>query len=536
MKKYIYLLACLLGCTACFDENPKSQLTEDEAFSNATDLYLNSVITLYNYIGGTADSEGLQGTYRGVYDYNTFTTDEALVPTRGADWYDGGFWQGLYLHEWTADDTALYNTWSYLYKVVVLCNQSIARLEQHAALLTEHEKLVSQGEVRAIRALFYYYLLDMFGSIPLCVSQDVALPDVKQSSRSEVFRFVVKELQEVLPYLPESMSQLTDYYYGRITRPVAWFLLMKLALNAEIYADDNWTDGVQLEGKNIYFTVDGQQLNAWQTVQAYGRLLTAFGYRLETDYTRNFARDNESSMENIFVIPMDKMLYATVFKNIFRSLHYNHGSALSRYQENGSCATVSTVRAYGYATPQEDSRFALNFFSDTVRVDGKLIYLDNGRPLVYSPLEAKLDLSGSPYEKTAGARMSKYAIDRTAYSDGQLQNNDIVLFRYADVLLMMAEANIRNGEDGSAELNQVRARVGMGARPATLDNVLQERLLELMWEGWRRQDLIRFRRFTAAYDERPQLAGESSGYTTVFPIPNKARELNKNLKQHTGYK
>ena len=156
MKKYVYLLACLLGCTACFDETPKSQLTEDEAFSTNTDLYLNTVVTLYNYIGGTTDSEGLQGTYRGVYDYNTFTTDEALVPTRGVDWYDGGFWQGLYLHEWTADDTALYNTWSYLYKVVVLCNQSLSRLEQHASLLSESEKQVSQGEVRAIRALFYY--------------------------------------------------------------------------------------------------------------------------------------------------------------------------------------------------------------------------------------------------------------------------------------------------------------------------------------------------------------------------------------------
>ena len=66
-----------------------------------------------------------------------------------------------------------------------------------------------------------------------------------------------------------------------------------------------------------------------------------------------------------------------------------------------------------------------------------------------------------------------------------MQNNDIVLYRYADVLLMKAEAKVRNGEDGSAELNAVRTRVGMPARKTTLATILDERLLELMWEGWR---------------------------------------------------
>ena len=92
-----------------------------------------------------------------------------------------------------------------------------------------------------------------------------------------------------------------------------------------------------------------------------------------------------------------------------------------------------------------DSRYRYNFFSDSVWVDGNLVYLDNGEPLVYHPLEVKLDLTGSPYEKTAGARMSTHEIDRTAYNDGWLQSNDIVLFRYGDALLMVAEAKVRNG-------------------------------------------------------------------------------------------
>ena len=131
--------------------------------------------------------------------------------------------------------------------------------------------------------------------------------------------------------------------------------------------------------------------------------------------------------------------------------------------------------------------------------------------------------------------MSKYEIDRKAHADGKLQDNDIVLFRFADVLLMRAEAQVRNGDNGQADLDAVRTRAGMPTRPATLANILAERRLELMWEGSRRQDLIRYGLFAAAYDLRPQLDGEASGYTTVFPIPSKAIELNHRLTQNAGY-
>ena len=109
--------------------------------------------------------------------------------------------------------------------------------------------------------------------------------------------------------------------------------------------------------------------------------------------------------------------------------------------------------------------------------------MDNGQQLEYFPLELKLNLTGSSYVKTAGARMAKYEVDRTSHSDGRQPDNDIVLFRYADALLMKSEAKVRNGEDGSLELNEVRGRVGMPYREATLENILKERLLELVWEA-----------------------------------------------------
>ena len=530
--KTFCLFLCLPLLTACLDETPKGQLDEKQAYATATALYINAVASLYNYIGGSNDSQGLQGTYRGVYDYNTFTTDEAIIPIRGGDWYDGGFWQHLYRHEWTADDEALYDTWSYLYKVVVLCNRSLSVIDSHKHLLTATQLSQYTAEVRAVRALFYYELLDLFASVPIDTVYSTPLEDVRPAPRSEVFRFVVSKLQQTATLLARERSNSEGNYYGRVTRPVAWFLLARLALNAEVYCDDDWTDGHRPDGSKIFFNVDGRQLNAWQTCEAYVDSLTAFGYRLADDYASNFAVHNETSVENIFTIPMDKQLYTNEFKNLFRSRHYNHGGALGMDAENGSCATLYAVRAYGYGTDSVDSRWAINFFADTVSVDGHIVSLDNGQPLIYQPLAVAINLTGNEYEKTGGARMSKYEIDRTAYSDGKLQNNDIVLFRYADALLMKAEAKVRDGGDGSAELNSVRRRVGMPSRPATLDNILQERLLELMWEGCRRPDLIRFGRFGQSYDIRQALPNEDTGYTTVFPIPTKAINLNGNLKDN----
>lgn len=530
-----WALICLAMLSSCLDENPRDQIDEEKAYTSASTLFNNAVGTLYNYIGGSQPSQGLQGTYRGVYDYNTLTTDEAIIPIRGGDWYDGGFWQDLYLHTWKPSDSALEDTWDYLYKVIVLCNKALTTLNSHSDLLSATQLTQYNAEVRALRAMFYWYTMDMWGSIPLITSSTQTLADTRQSSRSEVFNFIVSELQAVEPLLPNEKSNLQGDYYGRMTRPVVDFLLAKLCLNAEVYSDDSWTDQSHADGNNITFNVDGKQLNAWEACIAYCDKLTDDGYTLMPNRAENFAVHNENSTENIFTIPLDKTLYAAQFRNLFRSRHYAHGGAYGTASENGTCATIATVHEYGYHTDSLDNRWKQDFYSDTVFVDGSTIALDGGDVLVYYPLEVEVNLTYSPYIRTAGARMKKYEVDRNAYNDGNNPDNDIVLFRYADAVLMKAEAKVRNGESGQAELDAIRRRVGMPLRPATLTNILSERRLELMWEGWRRNDLIRYGIYSNAYDLRPQLSGESNGYTTVFPIPSNALDLNTQLSQNPGY-
>lgn len=556
MKRYrslFLLLLAALSMTSCLDEHPKDQLDEDAIYGSASDIYINAVASLYNYIGGANESEGIQGTCRGIYDYNTLTTDEAMIPIRGGDWYDGGLWNAMYQHRWGADDQSLYDTWKYLYKVIVLANKSLDIISNKSALLSAAQQEEYRAEIRAIRAMFYYYAMDMFGRVPLVLSSAEQLHSSLfqgQTDRSSIFQFVFQELQQVLPSLPDQHSNKEGNYYGRITQPVVNFLLAKLALNAEIYMYDDWTQGYasRPKGRDIHFSVpasdaslrngdkvDCRKLNAWETCIYYCDKLAEEGYVLESDDSFNFSTHNETSKENIFTIPMDKNIYTNQFHYLFRSYHYTHGGVLGWGSENGTCATISTMKANHYGEADEDARCKMNFVAGVVKVDGHELLMDNGKPLEYQPFEVAQNLTNSKFVKTAGARMAKYEVDRTSYMDGKLQSNDIVLFRYADALLMKAEAKVRNGENGDEELNRIRARVGMPYRKATLDNILEERLLELVWEGWRRQDLIRFGKFTGAYDLRTPLQGESSGYTTVFPIPQKCIDLNSELVQNKGY-
>ena len=480
MKKALIILA-LIALPACtlLEEHPRSSLPREEAITSEKALYQNTLGNLYRQIGSSTEGEGIAGTYRGIYDLNTFTTDEAIIPTRGGDWYDGGLWQRLFLHTWETSEAPVKNAWNYLYKMVVLSNEAIQELKDYPEW---------QAEARALRACFYYYIMDLFGNVPVLKEPGVSISEVKQSPRADVFHFIVDELEEVSEKLPAVMSQYPGEYYGRFTLPVAWFLLEKLYLNAPVYAGEEHYDKVL----KMALSLEG------------------FGYTLSASYTDNFQVHNESSDENIFVIPLDKHLYSAQNQYILRSIHYAFG------------------------TQNEDPRFAMNYWGG-VPTDA------NGHDIAveYKPRSIALDLTGSPDEKTAGARMRKYQTDYNAFKDGKLMDNDWVIFRYADAVLMKAEALLRTGKDDEAlELvNVVRSRAGAPELGTlTLDILLEERLREFAWEGLRRQDLVRFGRFGAATTLRPQLPAEATScYTDIFPIPADIRALAPSLEQNPGY-
>ncbi len=536
----IYHLSFSMMLTSCdLDEHPRDQIAEEEAFSNADAVFRNTVATLYNYIGGNDDGQGLQGTCRGIYDLQTFGSDEAMIPTRGNDWYDGEIWQDMYRHSWTPGHTMMKKSWLYLYKVITLCNRSIEQLDAHSHLLNAADLMSYKAEVRSIRAICYWYLLDLFARVPIITSTDKSINQIQQAERSQLFDFVVSELMESWPFLSSENSVHRGDFYARVTQSVALFVLAKLMLNAEVYADDDWTDLNRPDGSKMQFNIDGNVMNAWEATIYYCDILeNEFGFKLADTYRENFAVHNENSPENIWIIPMDKDLYYNEMQYMYRSWHYRHAAAYGFSGENGTCATLKALQVFGYGTDEQDERFNFNYWADVVYdYDGDLVLDRTGNPLVYYPWEVQLYLGGSPYVETAGARMKKYEVDKNGTKDGQLIDNDIVLFRFADVLLMRAEAKLRNGEDGQDDLNAVRRRAWMSERQISLETLLDERLLELCWEGWRRQDLIRFGQYESlfqgdVYDEK---VDESNHHTTVFPIPGDIITLNPNITQNKGY-
>lgn len=535
MKSKIYIYSfiaafslVLFGCS--LNEDPKDQMPQGEAFKSPKLIYLNTVANLYTEIGGSGGGSGLAGTDRGVYDLNTFTADEALLPTRGGDWFDGGLWQDMFKHAWKTDNSVIKNGWEYLYRVIGKANQSLDKLNLLIEQTPDNKFLpVYKAEVRALRAMYYYYLLDLYARVPIVETATMKIADVKQSTRSEVFAFVKKELEESMPYLSTASSARQGEYYGRMTRPVAFFLMAKLALNAQVYADNDWTDNNGVPNGTATFTIGGASKTPWQATIAYCDSITALGYTLEADFSKNFSVNNETSKENIFVIPMDPVLFSARNMNLVRSRHYAHAKAYSQDGWNGASATKEALAIF--RKESVDPRMGKTYFLGKVNGPDGSPVMDGNNELEYKPDAIALDVSGSTNEKTAGARMAKYELDKTAQAGGQLVHNDWVLFRYADVLLMKSEALVRAGQNGDNELQTVRARAGAEARTATLATLLDERMLEFAWEGIRRQDLIRFGKFHQPISDRPT----SAPYRSVFPIPVDVLSLNKNLTQNPGY-
>ena len=573
MKQYIIgsmLLSSILLASCSLDETPRSKFSEEEAFSTPKLVYVNTVANVYSSIGN-----GLYGSDGGsVHTFQEFSSDASMIPGRQGDWVDGGAWQNIFLHNFESSVSKYNDVWNNLYRVIGLANSSIDRLNKYLGEHPEYAEYVY--ELRALRAVYYYYVMDLFGQVPLVVSSQVSANEVNQSNRSDVFKFVTSELAECIPHLSDSKSQNEGEYYGRITKAVAYMCMAKCAINAPVYTIDDTTptsysafvgidksgkataseeqgNAISEMGKKINITLDGETRNAWETAAYCADQIASLGYRLQPSYADNFIVANQNSVENIWTRPNDCVNYKIEDYNIVRTLHYNHGGAIGYQGWNGACSSKQQMLVYGYGTANPDPRLKLNFYTDKDYMEETGKAVEDGatdKPLEYMPLAVKVDFTAAddPHAmKCAGARMKKYEFDKSTTQQYSF-NNDLVIWRYADALLLKAEAEYRMGNKDEALtiVNEVRARVAATPRTElTLNDILDERMLELAWEGVRRPDQIRFCTFTEPTADRFKgvthnaSAGDynddTQGYTMVYPIPYAVLNLNKKLDQNPGY-
>ena len=562
MKKVLVSSMLILGglfsaCSGFLDEDPKSKIPEEEAYKSEKLVYVNTIATIYTSFGNR-----LYGSTDNVHTLQEFSSDAWILPGRQGDWVDGGKWQSLFLHNYGPGNATIKSTWNALYTIIGNCNTSIDNLETFIQAGGESYLQDYQYEARAVRAILYYHLVDLFGRVPLVTSSKTVMADVNQSSRSEVYQFIVDELTDCIPHLPSGKCQNMGKYYGRVTKAVGYMAMAKVAINSPILSKDDWNDGslvggiakvapyVNQAGKNIKIALDGTSRDAWETVLYCQKQIEKEGYSLQPNFSQNFSKTNDSSVENIWTQPSDGTTYKVSDYNPTRTLHAAHASAYGLQGWNGACATVEQMKVFKYGTDEQDPRMDMTFFYGPVFVDGKPIDagLGDGAQLCYNPMDVVVDFKEDvPNQilKFAGARMSKYEVDNTT-SSYLNHNNDKVFWRYADALLLAAEAKVRMGQSGDAEVNEIRDRVQAGQKSnVTLQDILDERMLEFSYEGMRRQDQIRFGTYTEPTTDR--YAGvhhnvatgdyvvDNTGFTTVFPIPTSVLELNTKLTQNPGY-
>jgi hypothetical protein len=550
----ILVLFSVLGCTK-LKENLNSTLTNSQT---ANALGSQGVALLLKSAYGDLATPFTDQANVFVLEENT--ADEALVPTRGGDWDDNGNWRVMHNHTWNADHAYFIGVFNNLNKINFDATNVLAfsPSAQQAA------------EAKFLRALSLYYLLDLYGQYPVRNPGDNLLnaPDVKTGAPAA--QFIIDELTAILPNLP-----ITPINAGQASQAAAKTLLMRCYLNRGAWAN---------RATPTFSDADMQQI-----ITLGNSIITSGKYSYASNYFDNFNATNGSSPENIFTYIYTSGVAdpsgARTEAEWMKTLHYNQQTA---YNPNSGWNGFSTIsdfyNSFGttalpmvavtqfnagnasglYADTAADSRIGGKFYAAVTPFSGQkpgfMIgqqYNENGvalkdrkspaNPLAFDPkISVDQKETGANLELT-GIRVEKYPPDFTSgtkYYEGPA-GNDVVIFRYSDVVLMVAEAKLRTtAADNAAALalvNSLRAARGAAALPSISlvnasnlydpNTLLCERGRELYWESVRRTDLIRFGVFLKPWQYKP---ADDPKYL-VMPVPSQALGANPNLVQNPGY-
>ncbi len=450
-------------------------------------------------------------------------SDEAAIPQKGSDWFDGGIWLRQHRHQYDANEPHLNGSWLFLYRGALQCNSVIQLINGPAgqAALNEQQRAAFAAEMRALRALFYFWLIDAFGDVPLVTGAEETIDtEPSRTPQAEVFNFIVAELQEASASLSREPIYARFNYYGAQT------LLSRVLLNAERFT--------------------GTARNA-DAAAAAGNVIGG-PHRLLDDYHANFGPDNDNGLrgtaENILVIPYDE-INAQGFNLPQMTLHYSSQATFNLQDQpwNGYTTLQEFYESYDDADKRKgvygDASVSGNFLAGPqFAADGVTPILDgtaddpDGPAIVFTPEINELEPGAY---RQGGARIYKF---RFRQGSPNTISNDFPLIRYSEALLNRAEALWRDNPSNPEALmlvNMVRERAygnsNSNFTSLSADNLLAERGRELFFEGHRRSDLIRFGRYGSPWWEKPV----SSPDKEVFPIPQPQLNANRNLTQNPGY-
>lgn len=464
----------------------------------------------------------------GYYSVQEIPTDEMVIAAKGGDWFDGGILIDLHQHTYNSTHPFINGTWNQTYNAISTANNNLS---------SGTLDVVETAQARAVRAYFYWRLLDLYGRVKIVTELD---PTPPQATRQEVFEFVESELLAALGIsavtdnmdlesspLPDGGSAYSMNRYG------AMGILAKLYLNAEVYTGTaRWAEAEDAAA----FIIDS---GVYQLC-GEGCIVTNLGARpnVESDpkdlegYAAVFAANNQGNPEHIFSVRYDE---ATGAGMNFSQMNLHYSSQFTWNFNEQPWNGYATLEEFYNSYEDGDARKANNFIVGPQLDFGGSALLDYAADdediqLNYTP---KINELAPNSQREAGARPAKFSYKQFGRPD---MDNDLPIVRLGDVYLMRGEARARqsgNWSDAEADVNVLRARAGVSTYTGNLtgEEFLAERGREMFQEISRRTDLIRFGAYNGTWWEKPV----SEPFRNVFPIPQEQINAAGDLTQNPGY-
>lgn len=503
----IFLLAGLSACTDDLNTEPIVELSLEQLLQKDPNAITGIMSKLYgsfalsgpNGPGSSdiSDDPGESPFLRGIINLQEMTADG--MKNR---WGDNGLDQLTTTSNWDENNKFFRYLYNRAYYTIPQCNNLLIILEN---VEVENEQQIV-GEIRFLRSLAYYYLIDCFGKGVLATEENFGTSTpLPEASRLELFNYVESELLAIESTLPMTNS------YGRANKSVARMLLAKLYLNAEVYT------GTAKYSEALTYTK---------------KVIDEGGYTLSPNFGSNFSGDNNTSNEIIYPLIADPLV----------SQSYGN----TTYIVNGSLSSATmTLSSYGATDGWAGHRATKAWYGlfgnlATSTDDRADLFWTTGH--TYEMTDYKQWTDGYPSIKF---RNSNFAGTSTPTG---FSGTDFPLFRLADAYLMFAECVVRGATGGTMNeaknyVNDVRTRSNASLiteSDLTLNFLIDERARELNLEGHRRTDLIRFGKFTGGSYLWPWKGNTLNGASIpstykLFPIPVQALQANSNLTQNPGY-
>lgn len=465
---------------------------------------------------------------RSMWMLNTLSTDEAYCL-----WPDAGI-DEINHNTWDSNLPQAYGLYLRLCANIDLCNSYLSSTKPHDT--------TQNAEIRTLRAIYYYYLMDLFGNVPTNVDANINTLNAPQVARGDVYDFVLNELTECADLLADPMT--VDY--GRIDKIAAAMMFARLYLNMSTYKG-------QLSSMESILSLTYAKLYAQYIINSPYSLCNV-GSDDVTAYQSIFGADNSSTRarnEIILPIPFSSdddgdfawsgttylvaANYAPQYESVYPSgLNTQWQGILARPQfvRNFGTTTLTTPN-----TPPASVATAIG--------DQRALFIYSSNDAIAPITDNTHFLDGVAYFKFSNRNISS-DVPNTTYA-----STDFPLMRYAEAPLILAEADARlnNGtcsNEGVQALNLLRTRVKLSElTSANIETVFNERSRELGYEGHRRIDLVRFGRFGTAKGGKSDYDWNQKGGSVVgqdfdiskniYAIPHQVMLKNKTYIQNPGY-